>query len=454
MNMRNFISLVETPLIEVGSLGTGEMTPSIIKQEIQNVKKGPEWFQLGSISVLRKKSKTRILGFPCIDILFKDGRKTIGYAYLFEREFNGADALEINTIGFLPEYVGKGIGKQFYDRLLDFGPIKSGSLHTKGGRQIWEWLVSRPDIDVFCKKHPREEWQPIGDIDPWDKYQIEMVAVKKNPVSLDESWLNPTRITAYHSSPVEDISTFRAFTHFGTELSAKHRLGKRKGVMYRVEISFRKLLRVSDSAASDSASLLNWLIRNREQYPKIDLGMARREGAENALLRAGYDGLVYQNAFEDIGQDSWVTLRPGQAKIKEVIDLDPFRSDPIGRAAYKAISESTLLEKTMSVDIGSTDVRCFVNPSPDQLIAFRFQMRGIVYEHEIIWWKAWDSIHLHVANALGIAGGSSADQDRRQKVFGSYPDGKLMIACHEAQIDHPQIKRYIAAGIAVETFGR
>lgn len=117
--------------------------------------------------------------------------------------------------------------------------------------------------------------------------------------------------------------------------------------------------------------------------------------------------------------------------------------------------------RTMRLDApDGREMRVYLSPSPEQLKGLYAQhgwLRGIIHEEyrETIWWPASAGLHIHVAQALGIPGGSSADEDRVLKLF--MQDRKedfSYIACHESQRQHPHIVRAEQAGIPIKTFKR
>jgi hypothetical protein len=130
-----------------------------------------------------------------------------------------------------------------------------------------------------------------------------------------------------------EFDEFIPMSHFGTAKAARDRAISR-GLLsvepswkrpfhhpgsrtYPVYLSIKNPLRVTDAMASDEASMLGALIqlqRERGEYMDIDIDVARSEGAYEAVRRAGYDGLVYENRIEDKGSDSWVIFDPNQAK--------------------------------------------------------------------------------------------------------------------------------------------
>jgi hypothetical protein len=125
-------------------------------------------------------------------------------------------------------------------------------------------------------------------------------------------------IIAYHGSPVK-INRFHGLSHFGTKAAARSRLAQRGGIGYihLVKLKITNPLRVNDNEASDEAALLSSVIRGR--YPDLDRDLMRSEGVVVALRAAGYDGLVYNNRFEDRGKLSYVVLGPEQVKILDTI---------------------------------------------------------------------------------------------------------------------------------------
>jgi hypothetical protein len=128
---------------------------------------------------------------------------------------------------------------------------------------------------------------------------------------------NGEPLRCFHSTDA-DFDTFHPASHFGTARAAKNRAAERRKPGARtipVYLSIKNPLRIFQlSDGDDEASLLNGIIRGRIDVPGFDIGLARREGAHAALKAIGYDGLVYENDYDDDGADSWIIFDPSQVK--------------------------------------------------------------------------------------------------------------------------------------------
>lgn len=124
-------------------------------------------------------------------------------------------------------------------------------------------------------------------------------------------------LKVYHGTDAH-FSAFAPDSHFGTRRAANDRIRNRFGKdrvgqhIIPVYLRITNPLRVTDAEASNESMLLNAIVRGK--YPDLDPVVARKEGAYEAARRAGYDGLVYNNRFEDRGKNSWVIFHPSQAK--------------------------------------------------------------------------------------------------------------------------------------------
>jgi hypothetical protein len=127
---------------------------------------------------------------------------------------------------------------------------------------------------------------------------------------------NGKPLVCYHAGS-ETITDFHPWTHFGTAVAANQRMTDRNGkelsgAIFPVYLRITNPLKVTDSQASDEATLLNGIIRG--EYPNIDRDLARKDGCIPACEAAGYDGLVYNNRMEDRGKNSWVIFDPSQVR--------------------------------------------------------------------------------------------------------------------------------------------
>lgn len=146
----------------------------------------------------------------------------------------------------------------------------------------------------------------------------------------------------------ESFDQFLPFSHFGTTTAAQDRFsainvikGFKSGIprrgsrTYPVYLSIKNPLRVTDFAATNEATLLSEIMsaQRRGGYLEInvdDIDDVTAAGTYDAVRKAGYDGLVYKNEFEDRGEDSYVIFDPSQAK--SIFNVRPTRSPVISSA--------------------------------------------------------------------------------------------------------------------------
>lgn len=139
----------------------------------------------------------------------------------------------------------------------------------------------------------------------------------------------PAEETFYHGG-LSGISKFKPFTHFGTEGAARERISAKEKEnkdktqeLYPVKLEIKNPLRIEDDGGLEGPiEVSNAAMRaggiTEEQYTHI------RDNSKNesmgkkllkeALVKNGYDGLVYKNAIEDKGTDSYINLFPEQIK--------------------------------------------------------------------------------------------------------------------------------------------
>jgi 2'-5' RNA ligase len=156
----------------------------------------------------------------------------------------------------------------------------------------------------------------------------------------------------YHATQ-SDIEEFKPYTHFGTQKAAEDR-NATLGDFYinelknpkrfngantiPVYLSVKHPLRLPDLASIDEYTgepLPEGEERGEDQYPRgweneeaiattllergiIDIDEFEEHRSNDDALKLleekGYDGIVYKNAVEDPGQDSWIVFRPEQIK--------------------------------------------------------------------------------------------------------------------------------------------
>lgn len=82
------------------------------------------------------------------------------------------------TIGFLLKWQRQGLGKKFYEKLLDLGPLAASGTQTSGGQTIWKWLLSRSDLDFqyYAPETMDGRTSPITRIPAvWKPYEDEIL---------------------------------------------------------------------------------------------------------------------------------------------------------------------------------------------------------------------------------------------------------------------------------------
>lgn len=177
-------------IFEINKTSDSDMSPRMVHDDMSTVKPGSEWMTIDDVVLLKKSMTIGMFKRPIDGVLFLRGKKKVGYAYLdVEMElYNNDDqhvmtATEVTSIGFVPEFQRKGLGKKFYDRLLDIGPLVSSGVQTSGGQTIWKWLLGRNDLELFyhregamdySKKPPVQNptiWKPYEGEDVWNDGQ-------------------------------------------------------------------------------------------------------------------------------------------------------------------------------------------------------------------------------------------------------------------------------------------
>ena len=149
----------------------------------------------------------------------------------------------------------------------------------------------------------------------------------------------------------QSFDQFLPFSHFGTPTAAQDRfrainvikgfkseIPRRGSRTYPVYLSIKNPLRVTDFAATNEATLLSEILsaQRRGGYLEInvdDIDDVTAVGTYDAVRKAGYDGLVYKNEFEDRGEDSYVIFDPSQAK--SIFNVRPTRSPIISSARQR-----------------------------------------------------------------------------------------------------------------------
>jgi len=144
-------------------------------------------------------------------------------------------------------------------------------------------------------------------------------------------WFANSKVVDEHGKPMimyhgtrGDFTKFFQGSHFGSSKAANNRLRYTRGMtgnekIMPVYLKITNPYRVEDLDSADEASLFNSYLKKMKigddkNLPKINIDLARREGMYKAMQKAGYDGLVYSNRFEDNGNDSWVVFNTNQVK--------------------------------------------------------------------------------------------------------------------------------------------
>jgi hypothetical protein len=108
----------------------------------------------------------------------------------------------------------------------------------------------------------------------------------------------------------------KPLTHLGSRSAAEAAPGFR-GVLMAFDVCVQRPLRVEDTPGGDD--LWRWLRSAADGgvVSEDDFLAWERQPTGEALVRLletkGYDGLVYENRWEDRGGDSWVVFHPAQA---------------------------------------------------------------------------------------------------------------------------------------------
>ena len=141
-------------LSEIATVSDAEMSPDLVRRDMNSIRKGDEWMTIDDVVLYKKRMSIGIIKRPIDGVIFMHGGKKIGYAQLGTRRLWNSEErevidqpTEVASIGLLPEWQRRGIGKKFYERLLDLGPLCASGAQTSGGQTIWQWLLSRTDLD-------------------------------------------------------------------------------------------------------------------------------------------------------------------------------------------------------------------------------------------------------------------------------------------------------------------
>jgi hypothetical protein len=200
----------------------------------------------------------------------------------------------------------------------------------------------------------------------------------------------PTRASApellFHGTDAEIEGPVRPFTHFGTYRAALqraaqtvHRQARRHDgtgwntdldspvIIHPARVGIAAAMRVPDMqgvlknhSPTMLADLLFYDARKAIDADERSLVLSAVSRGEDAygvlagiLWSRGCDGLVYRNAFEDVGNDSWVVLDGGQAELGEPIRMSLAEA----MAALEAGVAEPPVEHEPGLDAGAPSIR-------------------------------------------------------------------------------------------------
>lgn len=200
----------------------------------------------------------------------------------------------------------------------------------------------------------------------------------------------------------------------------------------------------SDRGKGQAKAAMTALIRKADEkgagiqllsYPQDDV-------TQQGKLNAFYRKLGFKKLKNDPDGGVLMFREPRRAPI---VEMKAFRRENLSWAKYGNTSDFTFYQRA----------------SPAELYALcqkDGQLRGMVtppdFGEELIWWKSGDGLHISACEALGIPGGSSSDDDRRDKLILQLDGGELVLKCHQSRATHPEIQALVEAGARVETYDR
>lgn len=204
---------------------------------------------------------------------------------------------------------------------------------TAGALSTHQLLGEDTTIDATQKQPPKGESLDATPM-PARRVQAEIPAPSR-----------PQPQPAFHSSPAEGIHHFKPMSHFGSRSAASDRAQRfsREGTpwsLYEVDLSIDRPLRIHDLPKNDSRNSLHSalkladflyydtkpkvltsterdsIIKAYELPPRAD-GTPEPDALLIEILEAkGFNGIVYENQWEDRGSDSWIIFHPDQVVIK------------------------------------------------------------------------------------------------------------------------------------------
>jgi len=263
------------------------------------------------------------------------------------------------------------------DYIIDGGFIRDGKYimgSSDGGYSAYEGLPEQiAEVQEFTKRvndptivgarSPSlssfsPEWQEwFRGSKVVDEYGNPKVQFHSTSVVVDETGkVEPATYRAPRKR-FSDFLKFLPYTHFGTARAAEDRfrskltskriapnaeivIGDRQVAggsrTYPVYLSIKNPLRVSDQAATNATTLYDEIARRQELGGFLDINIDNLFSNQDIYSRikdAGYDGLVYKNEVEDMGNDSYVIFDPSQAK--SIFNERPTRSPIISSARQR-----------------------------------------------------------------------------------------------------------------------
>lgn len=171
------------------------------------------------------------------------------------------------------------------------------------------------------KLHPADGKMPFTDI----KITYFLAGVNgENAISSKVVDENGEPLVVWHGStwnPIAEPSGAAVFrtgegetgsgAHFGTRQAAEERGSDRKNWnLASVFLNMRNPLRVADTGYWTPGDIVAEVRKTEEDFPWLD----NWDEIKAELKRRGYDGMVYENAVEDEGSDSYIAFEPTQIK--------------------------------------------------------------------------------------------------------------------------------------------
>lgn len=136
---------------------------------------------------------------------------------------------------------------------------------------------------------------------------------------------------AYHGS-IDNISEFRPFSHFGSQVAAFDRMDYKKiknAKIYKVELNIKNPLTIKDFPGVHYDRVYAFALRDKKLISQEEMEYItfEKDPSElrvkllDKLKDLGIDGFVYKNRYEDKGKLSYVITDPSQAKILSVQEV-------------------------------------------------------------------------------------------------------------------------------------